>query len=140
MLPVKKAAVQVKVRYFFYLDIRWMDGGEEYMLVHCRTDNDIWRGLFEVPLWEMSQPLPDIGTEKALRQKVKELCGGAKMTLKVFAPVTHKLTHRDIVATYVAVTLAAPPRTLPSGCDAAKVAELPNLPVSRLMECLLAKR
>lgn len=140
LLPVKKAAVQVKVRYFYYLDIRWVDAESEYMLVHCRTGDDVWKGLYEVPLWEVPQPLPEAQADKLLRQKVKELCGGQVETLRVWAPMTHKLTHRDIVATYVAVKLGTPPTSVPSECKAIPLAELANLPVSRLMECLLAKR
>lgn len=140
LLPVKKATVQVKVRHFYYLDIRWMDAGTSYMLVHRRTGDDIWRGLYEVPLWELAQPLSANDIEKALKNRMEELFGENDMSLCVSTPVTHKLTHRDIVATYVAATLKTPPRTVPVGVEVIKVADLPNLPVSRLMECLLAKR
>ena len=101
---------------------------------------DIWRGLYEVPLWEVDKPVPSDRAEDVLRGHVEEMCGVAVQSLAVHAPVVHKLTHRDIVATYVAVTLVAPPAVTPEGFRTTTAEGLSRLPVSRLMERLLAKR
>ena len=140
LLPVKKAAVAVKTRYFYYLDIRWQQAGEEMMWVHRRGADDIWRGLYEVPLWEVEQPIAEAQAEAVLARQVATLCGVEPLSLRRYPPLVHKLTHRDIVATYVAVSLAAPPTQEGPQVRAVAVRELALLPVSRLMERLLAKR
>lgn len=140
LLPVKAAPTPVKVRYFYYLDIRWEKGMEVCLFVHRRSAGDIWRGLYEVPLWEVDKPVSSDRAEDVLRGHVEEMCGVAVQSLAVHAPVVHKLTHRDIVATYVAVMLVAPPAVTPEGFRTTTAEGLSRLPVSRLMERLLAKR
>lgn len=113
---------------------------EDCMFVHRRSSGDIWQGLYEVPLWEVDKPIPSDQAEDVLCKHVEKMCGVAVQSLAIHTPVVHKLTHRDIVATYVAVTLAAPPAGTPEGFLATAVGDLSHLPVSRLMERLLAKR
>lgn len=139
LLPVKTASVPVKVRWFYYVDVRWRQEDEEMMLVHRREADDIWRGLYEVPLRELSQPLAsDMRPE--LCRYAEEWCGTPVESLSVYPTVVHKLTHREIRAAYSVARLAAPPQAIPPDMRPIRLSELDQLPVSRLMERLLKRR
>lgn len=140
LLPVKSASVAVKQRWFYYIDIRWRQKEAEWMLIHRRDADDIWRGLYEVPLWERQQPLASENQDSELRRYVAEQYGSSVAALTVYPPLVHKLTHRDIVATYVAVELSSPPRSMPSGIQPIEGSGLARLPISRLMERLFKRR
>lgn len=140
LLPVKSSAVPVKKRYFYYIDIRWQEKDTEWLLAHRRADDDIWRGLYEVPLLELRQPLPESDADSRLRRHIEAICGRQADTLEVHPPLVHKLTHRDIVAVYVVARIAAPPLRVDPSLRALPLSEWGRLPVSRLMERLFSKR
>lgn len=140
LFPVRKTAVPIKERYFYYLDIRWQQERDECLLVHRRSANDIWRGLYEVPLLEVEHPIPANQIKDVLYDYVNVLCGVPVYSMHVFPPIIHKLTHRSIVATYVDLVLALPPKNGMPDLRIVSPNELSHLPVSRLMERLLALR
>lgn len=94
--PVKLKKVKVKQRYFTYLVI----SHNGYTYIQQRTDNDIWKQMFEFPLIEHDAPIkPEaLGREierfTGLQQKDAEITGLSE-------PVRHQLTHRTINARFV---------------------------------------
>lgn len=99
--PVKKGKTQVKNRYFNYLDIRY----QSYSFLNKRTENDIWKNLYELPLIETDS---DVDFE-ALRntEKFISLFKNAGSITINSAPVTlkHILSHRIIYAKFYRITI-----------------------------------
>lgn len=54
-LPVKQHKTKVSNRYFNYILVRM----GEYIFLRKRTENDIWKNLFELPLVETDQELSE---------------------------------------------------------------------------------
>lgn len=134
LLPVKAAPTPVRTRHFHYLDITFLDHGTEHTLVHQRQAGDIWQGLFEFPLIETETPLD----EAALRQLVGQTLPEAE-EMTISQTLTHKLTHRTILATFVKVKMDSfSPERLPNETSLPRI-DLKKLPVSRLIDRYLNK-
>lgn len=112
-LPVKSHKVSVRNRHLIYIYIHEipMNGtenesltssrldlppvaGDPQMLIRRRSKGDIWEGLYELPLIELSsgnesQKLPNTSWINAL------VADGAKLTLKAQG-VRHQLTHQSL--------------------------------------------
>lgn len=140
LLPVKGAAKAVCQRYFYYLDIRWQEGGSMRMWMQRRQKNDIWKWLYEVPLIETAHPLEPTGIEEKLKQRVEAIGGVDVAKIECRKSVTHKLTHQHIVAVYTRITLGKPPLHQPENIITTTPEEAAKMPVSRLMERLLSAR
>lgn len=94
--PVKRIRAKVEPRYFNYLII---ECGSE-LLLHRREGKDIWRGLYEFPLIETSQPmeyLELVRTEPfhALFEDVEEW----QFLESTLMPI-HQLSHQAIHAVF----------------------------------------
>lgn len=94
--PVKKKKPKVKQRYFTYLVI----SHNGYTYIQQRTDNDIWKQMFEFPLIEHDAPAKpgELGGEIERLTGLQQ--GGAGIT-RISEPVRHQLTHRTITAQFV---------------------------------------
>lgn len=96
-LPVKKAAIKVKKRYFHYFIIRQ---GQQTLL-EKRTKKDIWRHLFQFPLLEKKQPsLEDLLGFLQQQFHVTKVI----LTKRNNRPIIHKLTHQHIYLSFWEVT------------------------------------
>lgn len=84
-LPVSIKKLQIKERFLHFLFILDDDG----FYIEQRKENDIWKGLYQLPLIETD-------TNKPLK-------------LKVLFKAKHQLTHQTLYATFY----QAPPQTLP---------------------------
>lgn len=98
-LPVKIKKGKVMRRYFTYVIIS--EGG--YTYINRRTENDIWREMYEFPMVEhLTEP-----TEEEIIRAATSQPGLAGERLKVTtlsAPVQHLLTHRRIIARFLHLT------------------------------------
>lgn len=138
-LPVKQDPPKTAKRYFYYFDIRWPRPANT-LLVHLREEDDIWHGLYELPLYETATPIP----ERALRRESIKLMMdwfGTKPVLIDIGPLyTHQLTHRTIIARFVMVKYDCTPSKIPETLRQIHPDELKYLPVSRLIDRYLSER
>ena len=98
--PVKLQKVKVTNRYFNYLVIRIKDS----IYMHKRSDNDIWRNLYDFPCIESEKPMT---VEEVLAtEQFKQLIENKPFTIVKVSPIfTHKLTHRTILAQFIEIKL-----------------------------------
>lgn len=124
-LPVKQHRTKVSERFFDYCLVH--DGQSLYL--HKRVDDDIWRGLYELPLRETSERLPAetlAGWGLQLPVSLFQLRGSRK----------HVLSHQHIHATlYEAVV--EPPLPYHEDYIIIRKEELDNYPLPRLITMLL---
>ncbi|MBQ0060299.1 MAG: A/G-specific adenine glycosylase [Bacteroidales bacterium] len=57
MLPVKSKKILQKERYFLYIMVKCKDS----LLLHQRKGNDIWKNLYEIPMFELGHELTEEG-------------------------------------------------------------------------------
>jgi A/G-specific adenine glycosylase len=98
--PVKLAKLKVTARYFNYLVIRIK--GKIYL--HKRSDNDIWKNLYDFPCIESENPMT---VEEVINsEEFIQLIENKPFTLVKSSPTfTHKLTHRTILAQFIEIKL-----------------------------------
>lgn len=100
-LPVKEKKTKTTDRYLTYLKIV-ADG---HTFIRKRDDNDIWKGLYEYPLIETSQPIADIG-ELTSHPAFATLTAGKETTVRQLCQnVKHVLSHRILYASLYEVRL-----------------------------------
>lgn len=94
-LPKKNKNTRIRNRYFTYFLIR----NEEGMYFKKRTEKDIWQNMFDLPLIETEEKVPE---EQLIGGAGwKELFGKNKIHIeKISAEVTHVLSHQRIYATF----------------------------------------
>lgn len=122
-------------RYFHYLLVCV---GDE-LILHQRTGNDIWQGLFELPMMETLTDgenvpwlTPDVERSTVWHQFIHN--GTLRM---VHEHVKHVLSHRVIHASLYELRLDAWPESLPDGYFKLKFNSLDRYAVPRLIEILL---
>ncbi|MDY5969371.1 MAG: A/G-specific adenine glycosylase [Bacteroidales bacterium] len=100
LLPVRSGRVKTRDRYFYYFHVCWREGEVEMTLLHQRQGDDIWRGLYEFPLLETSQP---ISQEKLLEEAHRFALGLTDKTPRNMIntmQIVYKLTHQTIHAVF----------------------------------------
>jgi A/G-specific adenine glycosylase len=121
-LPVKSGKTKTRTRHFNYLLIEAKDG----IYLRKRTGQDIWQGLWELPLIE---------TEKPATASVLKKHGPYASVKRIEGPVRHVLSHQVISATLWRVEWTNV--QTPDGWKTVSRHELMGLPIHRLMEKLL---
>lgn len=133
-LPAKQHKTKTTNRYFNYMYVRI----GAYTLIHKRTENDIWKNLFELPLIEVEQ---DLSEEEFLAcpQLYELLAGDEVFTVRsVLRNVKHVLSHRIIYANFYEVELPEDTSSF-SGYQRVRREELEQYAVSRLIHAFLEK-
>lgn len=129
-LPVKSKKQNQRIRYFHYLVITMRDKKKHEIYINKRSENDIWRNLFDFPLIEKDKTLSykDLilsveWNDLFLKKKVK--------LLNVSKPCRHILTHQVIIAKFFHLELLSP-----TGLPYLKVAikDIGKYPVPRLVD------
>ena len=130
-LPVKAGKTKVRTRHFNYLHIERT--GKTFL--RKRAGQDIWQGLYELPLIETEESMTKARFEARL---TKELGKGWKIQ-EVHGPVKHVLSHQLIHASFWEVQ---PPKGFRAPKDWVLVAEskLNGHAVPRLIERYLHER
>lgn len=127
-LPVKQTKTKTSNRYFNYVFICSGD----CTFLHKRTENDIWKNLFELPLIETDFPV----SSDALQQlrAFEELLSGKEYSgfRQVKANVKHVLSHRIIYADFYMLELP-PEAELPQEYERVKGAALEQYAVPKLI-------
>ena len=133
-LPVKQHKTKVANRYFNYIYVRM----GAHTLIHKRTEDDIWKNLFELPLVE---------TEKDLSEEEFLACpqfhalfaeGEVRMVRTLLRGVKHVLSHRVIYTNFYEVTLPDNSSSF-SSYQRVAVEDLGRYAVPRLIHAFLEK-
>lgn len=122
-VPVKQHATKVRNRYFAYIYVRC---GDE-ILLRKRVGNDIWKGLYEIPLVESDEP---IGLEQL--ERLPWIASPLKILRK---NILHQLSHQLL---YVDFYLAECARRPAIDGTWVKESARDEYAVSRLMANLFA--
>lgn len=139
LLPVKAAPVAVKERWFYYFHLEWEDKGRKLTLMHQRQGNDIWKGLYEFPLYESPSQLSSQELEQQTRRFLQSINITKTERILTSEVMTHKLTHRTIRATFIHVFLPSGSTPRPQGDAVFSSEEAKKLPISRLIDRYLTK-
>jgi A/G-specific adenine glycosylase len=91
-LPVRVKRIVKKERFFYYLVIK----NDSEILISKRTANDIWKGLYELPM---------IASDKAIRKDLKKAVTGylgiKTDILNYSRAYTQQLTHQTIQSVFI---------------------------------------
>lgn len=141
LLPVKEKKTAIRHRYFHYLHLHI----QEKTVLHKRTEEDIWRHLYEFPLVEAEKAL----TEEELRAhpQVQAWLAGCQ-TPRSLGKTTmpkHQLSHQSIHATFYEWELNEIPPAWQSAAEGTPFVILPEdqgdtYPMCRLMELYRSKK
>ena len=131
--PLKLQKVKVTNRYFNYLVINIKDS----IYLHKRSDNDIWRNLYDFPCIESEQPMTI--EEVLATEQFQQLIENKPFTIVKVSPVfTHKLTHRTILAQFIELKLEKKLlRIETKDLFLARKTDLGNFPIPRLIDLYL---
>ncbi len=133
-LPVKQHRTKTTNRYFNYIYVRM----GAHTLINKRTEDDIWKNLFELPLIE---------TEKDLSEEEFLSCpqfhalfaeGEVRIVRTLLRGVKHVLSHRVIYTNFYEVTLPDNSGSF-SGYQQVAVEDLDRYAVPRLIHAFLEK-
>ncbi|NTW24239.1 MAG: A/G-specific adenine glycosylase [Lentimicrobium sp.] len=107
-LPVKKKEIVRRTRFLNYLYIPFPEKG---LILYKRTGNDIWENLWELPLYETSEPITiEEMTQSAIWQ---DLLTNSNARVERTIDFKHVLTHqlikaRFFIVSYESLILAEP--------------------------------
>jgi A/G-specific adenine glycosylase len=132
-LPVKSKKTLIRHRYFYYLIINY----EECVYVKQRTENDIWKKLYDFPLIESTKGLP----ANAITQSADwiNIFGQSPATLNHISElVNHQLTHQKIYARFIHLTIKNE-KYLPANFIKINKRDIFGLAVPKIIENYLTK-
>lgn len=133
-LPVKQHKTKTTNRYFNYIYVRT----GAYTFIHKRTEDDIWKNLFELPLIETESELSEeeFLASSCFRSLFAE--GEEPVVRSVLRDVKHVLSHRVIYTNFYEVVL--PDNSLSfQWYQRIRAEDLEQYPVSRLVHAFLEK-
>ena len=134
--PVKGKKIHLRDRYFAYFVVK--DSDKHYFL-HKRTDKDIWQGLYEFPLVELSRPLDEYTDYTEIVNAL--LPSFPQLTIqKINAPIKHILSHQCIYAWFIEAKADVHKNTSLVQYNMVDEQDLDNYAVSRLTEIYLDQR
>lgn len=131
--PVKLAKTKISTRYFNYLILRINDG----LYLHKRSDNDIWKNLYDFPCIESQKPMTV--EEVIASEAFLQLIENNPFTIIKSSPIfTHKLTHRTILAHFIEIKLEKELLQIQTNdLFLARETELGSFPIPRLIDLYL---
>ena len=131
--PVKLAKTKISTRYFNYLILRINDG----LYLHKRSDNDIWKNLYDFPCIESQKPMTV--EEVIASEAFLQLIENNPFTIIKSSPIfTHKLTHRTILAQFIEIKLEKEILQIQTNdLFLARETELGSFPIPRLIDLYL---
>lgn len=129
-LPVKQGKVKTRKRYFNYLDVRYRDS----LYLSKRGGGDIWEGLYELPLIEVSESI-DLAS-LLNTDEFRQLFADAEIVTmsQQKKEVKHILSHQQIYANFYKIELDAKLKSAKSQLQLISLGELSNYAVSRLVD------
>jgi A/G-specific adenine glycosylase len=95
-LPVRSKRLVKKERFFYYLVLK----NEREIIITKRSGNDIWRGLYELPMIASDKPIRNV------KKAIEDLLG-KKMNVSSYSKsYTQQLTHQTIQSVFIFVETA----------------------------------
>lgn len=127
-LPIKQNKTKTSERFFYYLLIR--DNGNIYL--NKRTENDIWKNLYELPLIESNTALAvdDFIRKQEFASIFKE---NSVVNVRLLNKTKHVLSHRIIYADFYELEAQDIKMDFLSKYTRLNMADLELYPVSRIM-------
>ena len=135
-LPVKQHKIQTTNRYFHYIYVR----AGAYTFIRKRTEEDIWKNLFELPLIETEQPMEseDEFLSSPLFQAFLAKAGEPLSIRLLQKNVKHVLSHRIIYTNFYEMIVPDDTMSL-EGYLRVAVDDIEDYAVSRLLHAFLEK-
>jgi A/G-specific adenine glycosylase len=100
-IPLQKKKIPLRVRYFHFFYCWHVENQERVLYIEKRTSNDIWKGLYQLPLYESENP--DFQTRQLSDHPLwRHINLPQPITA---APVIHLLTHQRIEALFYNIHL-----------------------------------
>jgi A/G-specific adenine glycosylase len=132
VLPLKSQKPKVRTRYFYYFQIY----RQTEILIRKRGEKDIWKGLYEFPMFESEIELSE--DEILSNSFLRGILEGCTWTLKaISSPYKHQLTHQLIIAKFITLTITVGKLHTYQSMLRIPKCEIDNYPVARLMERFL---
>lgn len=131
--PVKLQKLKVTTRYLNYLVLRINDS----IYLHKRSDNDIWKNLYDFPCIESQKPMTveEVIASEEFTQIIENKSFTITKTSKIF---THKLTHRTILAQFIEIKLEKKLLQIKTkDLFLTRESDLGNFPIPRLIDLYL---
>ena len=128
-LPLKYKKTKVKNRYFTYLIIK----KDDTIYLKQRTQNDIWKGLYEFPLIE-SDELPEIAALPGIIGKFLNADIKNFQINSISEPVNHKLSHRNIFCRFINISVSGYELTSPLSGTIVNIDKFDTYPVPTLID------
>ena len=127
-LPVKKPRRKPVVRWMYYFI--FLKHGDTVLTL--RKENDIWRSLYQFPLIESDQPLPDV---EILERMTKEFSlNPDRFTVEnISATLKHQLTHQSIRARFVHLKMEQWPDPVPGDWNIISGERVDDFPIPTLI-------
>lgn len=132
-LPLKVSKIKMKTRYFTYIHNTFNKNNEAFTIIKKRSENDIWKGLYEFPLIESPKEIPAVDLIKM--DQAKQFVNSENAVMQsISKSYVHQLTHQKIIATFIKICSTAPISLLPPDYNIIPSSSLGEYPVSRLMD------
>ena len=129
ILPVKKNKTRQKSRYFNYFIIV----NNDHTILSKRSENDIWRGLYEFPLIETSSL--ETKTTLSKNEDFLKLINSGKVKIKKMGKnLKHILSHQIIHASFYILKGMDLKKTCFNESEIVNVNQINSFPVSKLIE------
>ena len=99
-LPARKKRMPKRIRYFYFC----IPEDEQCIIIEKRSGKDIWKNLYQPPLFESDHALTE--NEILLNSLLKNLTQESEEALVEISPeYLHNLTHQQIRARFITITL-----------------------------------
>ncbi|MBN1199579.1 MAG: A/G-specific adenine glycosylase [Bacteroidales bacterium] len=107
-IPVKKKKVFIRKRYLNYLVMTFPERGKPRVILNKRSEEDIWKNLYDFPVIESMVRLSSSGLRKT--DEWKRIFHGKKPSvINISEEFRHILSHQVILATFYHISLEEPP-------------------------------
>jgi A/G-specific adenine glycosylase len=102
-LPLKKQRINQHQRYFHFLHIHY----QNKIYIEQRTQNDIWKLLYQLPLIETNKP---VNTENLTKQTLwKNLFHGTRVNIQsISEEIIHHLSHQKLFTKFYDINIEHP--------------------------------
>jgi A/G-specific adenine glycosylase len=135
-IPFKNNGTKVKNRFLNYFLIGFQHQKTKYYYIHKRTDDDIWKNLYDLPCIETAGKTDYIELQK--KKNWKKIFGKRKpFLIKASAEHKHKLSHQTLHAVFYIVTLPDALKNPSPGLKEITIEQFHDFPVPRLIEKFL---
>ena len=123
-------------RYINYFVISFTQKDEIFLLMRKRTENDIWKNMYDFPCIE-TESITDIAEILGKSETAFPLNNTPYVISHISDEYIHILSHRRIIARFIRIDLRGIP-ALKENIIAVKLSETSGLPLPRLIDRYLS--